>query len=239
MNNDERKELEKIAENSKYAEGMTGAGTIAYSYSIFSRYVKHKTTLELGPAEGVMTELLVKSGNDVTCVDGSEKFASELKKKWPKINVYCELFEEFQVNKTFDNVFLGHVLEHVEDPKHILQKCKSWMTRESMIFAAVPNAHSIHRQAAVLMRILSCEKDMSELDIHHGHRRVFDPFEFRKVFIDAGFEIIAHGGYWLKPISNLQIEQSWTKEMLLAFMQLGERYPDIAAEQYVVAKLKL
>ena len=43
------------------------------------------------------------------------------------------------------------------------------------------------------------------------------------------------GGYWLKPIANSQIEQSWTPEMLEAFMQLGEQYPDIAAEIYVIA----
>ena len=43
------------------------------------------------------------------------------------------------------------------------------------------------------------------------------------------------GGYWIKPLSNGQIEQNWTAEMLEAFMELGERYPDIAGEIYVVA----
>jgi hypothetical protein len=37
-------------------------------------------------------------------------------------------------------------------------------------------------------------------------------------------------------VSNKQIEANWTPEMLDAFMQLGERYPDIAGEIYVVAR---
>ena len=52
----------------------------------------------------------------------------------------------------------------------------------------------------------------------------------------VGLEIEAFGGYWLKPLSNGQIEQDWTPQMVEAFMKLGERYPDIAAEIYVVAR---
>ena len=36
-------------------------------------------------------------------------------------------------------------------------------------------------------------------------------------------------------MSNRQIEEAWTPPMLAAFMELGERYPEIAAEIYVVA----
>jgi hypothetical protein len=72
--------------------------------------------------------------------------------------------------------------------------------------------------------------------MHHGHRRVFNPESFRRCFLAAGLAIEVFGGYWLKPVSNAQIEATWTSQMLEAFMQLGERYPDIAAEIYVVAR---
>ena len=61
------------------------------------------------------------------------------------------------------------------------------------------------------------------------------PESFHRCFVDAGLAIEKSGGYWLKPLSNRQIEATWTPQMLDAFMQLGERYPDIAAEIYVVA----
>ena len=105
------------------------------------------------------------------------------------------------------------------------------------MIAAVPNSKSVHRQAAVLMGLLAREDSLNEMDIHHGHRRVFNPESFKEVFIKAGMRIRDYGGYWLKPVSNAQIEQSWTPEMLHAFMLLGERYPDIAAEIYVVADI--
>jgi hypothetical protein len=76
---------------------------------------------------------------------------------------------------------------------------------------------------------------MNEADIHHGHRRVFNPELFRNVFVEAGLRVDVFGGYWLKPISNGQLETTWSLVMLDAFMQLGERYPDIAGEIYVVA----
>jgi hypothetical protein len=78
---------------------------------------------------------------------------------------------------------------------------------------------------------------MNDMDRHHGHRRVFNPETFRQAFTQAGLNIEIFGGYWLKPVSNKQIEDNWTPEMLDAFMQLGERYPDVAGEIYVIAGL--
>ena len=85
------------------------------------------------------------------------------------------------------------------------------------------------------MGMLPTEDTMNDLDRHHGHRRVFNPEGFRNAFTQAGLKIEVFGGYWIKPLSNRQIEETWSAEMVEAFMQLGERYPDIAAENYVVA----
>ena len=129
------------------------------------------------------------------------------------------------------------MLEHVADPVQILSLAKTWLNPEGRILAAVPNARSVHRQAAVLMGLLPFEEAMNENDQHHGHRRVFTPETFRNAFLQAGLRIEIFGGYWLKPISSRQIEETWTPEMLDGFMQLGERYPDIAGEIYVIARL--
>ena len=53
--------------------------------------------------------------------------------------------------------------------------------------------------------------------------------------MQVGVSIVIVGGYWLKPRSNQQIEDSWTPSMIEVFMQLGERYPDIAGEIYILA----
>lgn len=230
----ELKRLETIAENPLYAAGVN-SDMVEYSYRVFARHMRNGATLELGPAEGVMTDRLARRAGHLTVVEGSATFCNQLRNRHPGITVVNALFENFEPKRKFDNILLGHVLEHVEDANQILERCRSWLNKGGVLLAAVPNSRSLHRQAAVLMGLLPYESAMNEADRQHGHRRVFDPESFRRCFNKARFSVEMFGGYWLKPVSNAQIATDWTPAMIQAFMQLGERYPDIAAEIYVVA----
>lgn len=237
MSREEKAQLERISSASLYAAGANSA-MVSYSFKIAERYLIGDNLLEMGPAEGVMTELLATTGKKMTLVEGSGSFCDDLRRRFSQATVVHALFEEFQPDELFDNIILGHVLEHVQDPVEILSRAKRWLKpRAARLFAAVPNARSLHRQAAVIMGLLSKEDALNEMDIHHGHRRVFNPESFRNCFYQAGLKIDVFGGYWLKPVSNRQIQETWTDAMLNAFMQLGERYPDIAGEIYIVASL--
>ena len=231
---DELARLERIAAQSLYAAGVN-ADTVRYSFRVFERYLRGDSILEMGPAEGVMTEFLAQTGKALTVVEGSRAFCESLASRFPAARVVQSLFEDFVPESRFDNIVFGHVLEHVEDPIRIVRNAATWLAPGGRILAAVPNSRSLHRQAAVLMGLLPAEDALNDLDLHHGHRRVFNPESFRHCFIASGLDVEIFGGYWLKPVSNRQIEQDWTPEMLGAFMRLGERYPDIAAEIYVIA----
>lgn len=233
----ERENLEEISKRSLYSAGAY-ATSIDYCFSVFSRFIRGDTLLEMGPAEGAMTERLAGLGKRLTLVEGSQTFSDSLRKRFPQAEVVCALFEEFQPRSRFDNIILGHVLEHVEDPASMVRQAGSWLQPGGRILAAVPNCRSIHRQAGVLMGLLKSEDDFNDLDRYHGHRRVFNPESFRACFTQADLQIECFGGYWLKPLSSGQIEEQWTPSMLDAFMRLGERYPDIACEIYVVARSK-
>jgi 2-polyprenyl-3-methyl-5-hydroxy-6-metoxy-1,4-benzoquinol methylase len=209
---------------------------VQYSYGVARRWIRGPQVLELGPAEGHMTDALVIDGFDVTVVEGSQRFCDEIGARHPSVKVVHSIFEDFVSEPIFDTVVLGHVLEHVDDPVDILRRLGGWLAPGGRVFAAVPNARSLHRQAAVIMGLLGREDELNETDHSIGHRRVFNPESFRGVFTEAGLRIEYFGGYWLKPLSNGQIEANWTSEMIDAFVQLGERYPDIAAEMYVVAR---
>ncbi len=230
----ERERLDSVAQKSLYTT-FSNSMTIEYCYEVYSRFLKEGNVLELGPAEGLMTAHLVKNNCDLTVVDGSEEFCNQLKNKFPGVEVVCDLFENYIPSIKFSNILLGHVLEHVNDPVEILKLTKEWLAPKGIVLAAVPNSRSLHRQASVIMGLQTTEDAMSELDYHHGHRRIYNPESFRSAFINAGLKVEHFGGYWLKPISNSQIHSSWTRDMLYAFMKLGERYPDIAGEIYVVA----
>jgi 2-polyprenyl-3-methyl-5-hydroxy-6-metoxy-1,4-benzoquinol methylase len=232
--NSENKRLDNVAENSLYLT-MSNKMMIEYCHEVFRRHLIEGNVLEMGPAEGLMTNFLYQNFDEITLLDGSKVFCDALASKFPNALVVNLLFEEFNPTTKYDNIVLGHVLEHVSDPALLLKQIRNWLSPKGLILAAVPNSQSLHRQAAVLMNLIQTEKEMSELDYHHGHRRIYDPFSFRSEFLTAGLEIQHYGGYWLKPVSNAQIHASWTDEMLLSFMKLGERYPDIAGEIYIVA----
>ncbi len=235
----EHEYLESVAKSLDYAyiEGVN-LDTVQYSGKVFARYLRDgESILELGPAEGNMTDILYpRFSGDYMVVDAVASYIEDLKRKYPDIKGEAALFEEYQPGRLFDSIVLGHVLEHVENPVDILARCKSWLKSEGKIMVSVPNCNSIHRQAAVLMGLQTSVNDLSEMDRTHGHRRVYSRQELSDDFKNAGFHIIEMGGYWLKPLSNAQLEASWTKEMIDAFMVLGERYPEIAAEIYVIAE---
>ena len=234
MNSEEKDSLQGISERSLYSVGIM-PDAMRYCFRILKRFLRQGSVLEMGPAEGVMTEQLVSLGLPLTVVEGSGLFCEDLRKRFPALRVVHALFEDFEPEQPFANVVMGHVLEHVQDPVSLLKKVRNWMTNDGVVFCAVPNARSLHRQAATMMGLLPKEDALNALDLHHGHRRVFTPETLRNVFYEAGFRIEVFGGYFLKPISNGQIESNWTPEMVDAFLQLGERYPDIAGEIYVVA----
>lgn len=231
---EEHERLAAIAADSWYGKGVNAA-TVAYSVRIFSRHWRPGSCLELGPAEGLATAELVTYFDDLTCVDGATVFCEALRVRHPAAHVHCALFEDFETSRRFDNIVLGHVLEHVADPISILSRARSWLAPGGRVFGAVPNARSLHRQMAVAMGLLPTEHTLNDTDLHHGHRRVYDPESFRRDFASAGLQVELFGGYWMKPVSNSQIEASWSPAMLEAAMFVGERYPDIAAEIYVVA----
>jgi 2-polyprenyl-3-methyl-5-hydroxy-6-metoxy-1,4-benzoquinol methylase len=232
----ERAILETIASDSWYLE-PTALATIQYSFAVFRRQIRPgDRVLEMGPAEGTMTELLLNCGIDLEVVEGSSTFAGILRERFPSLTVNEALFEEFVPAQKLDVIILGHVLEHVDDPVAILRRLGDWLVPETgRVLVAVPNARSLHRQAAVIMGLIPSEYTMSEKDHHHGHRRIYNPEMLRTDFIAAGLRIEFFGGYWMKPLPDRQLEAQWSPEQLLAFMTLGERYPDIAAELVVVA----
>jgi 2-polyprenyl-3-methyl-5-hydroxy-6-metoxy-1,4-benzoquinol methylase len=180
--------------------------------------------------------LLVAHFDDLTCVDGAEVFCRDLRERYPGVSVECALLEDYEPRRTHDNIVLGHVLEHVDDPVRVLSRVKGWLNPRGRVFAAVPNARSLHRQMGVVMNLLATEHTLNDVDRHHGHRRVYDPESFRRDFAAAGLHVELSGGYWIKTVANHQIEAHWTPDMIEAAMVVGERYPDIAAEIYIVAR---
>lgn len=230
----ELQRLEDCARDGIYSAGVNTA-TNLYSAAIFKRWWHGASVLEMGCGDGNTTRLLLKDFRDVTVIDGSQILIDKLAAEFGNVTAVSELFERWQPGRQFDTIVLNHTLEHVADPVATLTSAAAWLAPGGVVCASVPNARSVHRQAAVLLGMLPVEDAPTPADLRAGHRRVCTPESFRAMFGAAGLKVMYSGGYWLKPVSNAQTDAWFTDEMVQAFLVLGERYPDIAAETYVIA----
>lgn len=212
---------------------------IKLRYDYLSKSFKGKSCLELGCADGEGTKILLNYFDRIVGVDGSERLIKKARKeiKNKKVDFVVSYFESLNLNEKFDTVFLGHILEHVEDPVRVIFSAKKFLRKKSVMLVDVPNALSVHRQVGVLMGMLSSVYSLNEADISIGHRRVYDLNKLEEDVKKAGMKVVETGGLFLKPLSNSQLEKILDKKGIVAFNEVGKRYPNIAAEIYVICSL--
>lgn len=206
---------------------------IQLRYRTIRPHFRGTTALELGSADGVMTRLLYRDFSRLTVVDAAGQLLDAIAPQANLVKVHS-LFEDFRPTETFDTVILDHILEHVEEPVKILNLATSWLSGSGALILGVPNANSIHRLAAVKMGLLSHQTQLNTRDIALGHRRVFTSSSLKELIQLAGLRIEIFGGVFLKPLSNGQIQDHWTPEMIEGFFKLGEEFPEYCADLFAV-----
>ena len=109
-------------------------------YSYFRPFLdKKKNILDIGSGTGVSCILLEKKGYNVTGVDPDPKNAELINSKLKKGKCINSYFEDLKIENKIDVVWLTHVIEHLEQPDILLEKCKEWIGPEGIICIAVPD----------------------------------------------------------------------------------------------------
>jgi SAM-dependent methyltransferase len=209
---------------------------------IKKRYLEHKKyfigkkCLELGPAEGIMTKLLLQDFDKVTVIEGSKMLLDKIKnnKKLEKIH---GLFEEVSLNSKFDTIIADHIFEHVDNPLELLNIIKQYMKKNSRLIIGVPNANSFHRILGEKLGMLKSRYSLNNRDLEQGHQRVFDIQSLTNLVESCGYKVLFQGGLLFKPLSFKQLETLFTKTQLDAFFELGEIFQDNAAEITLVVSI--
>jgi len=206
---------------------------IRFRYETIKPKLVGSRGLELGPAEGEMTQFLISDFEQLTIVEGAADLLAQIPEHANLIKVHA-LFDEFQPTQPFDSIILEHILEHVDDPVSLLIRVKNWLSTDGRLFLGVPNGNSIHRLVAVKMGLLDHPCQLNSRDHALGHRRVYTPDTFRFDIEKSGLSVIEMGGVYFKPLSNGQIQDHWSEEMIRGFYELGKDFPEYAAEIYAV-----
>jgi len=180
-----------------------------------------------------MTKHLIDNFKEIHLIEGSKELLEKIP-DYENLKKVHSLFEDYETDSKYDTIIMSHVLEHIENPVGVLKKIHNWLAKDGVFLVSVPNAKSIHRMAAVEMGLLESIYSLNARDKELGHYRVYDLDKLEDDIKDAGFSIIKTGGIFLKPLSNKQIEDNWTDEMIEGFYKLGHVFTDNCAEIYIV-----
>ena len=117
---------------------------IRYRYETLKAHLQGPEGLELGPAEGEMSQFLANDFEKLTVVDGSGELLEKIT-PLPNLKKVHSLFEEFKPDGRYNTIIMEHILEHVDSPTELLIKVKDWLMPSGKILIGVPNGNSIHR----------------------------------------------------------------------------------------------
>lgn len=204
------------------------------------RFKTDGATLELGAYKGDMTEQLLDYFGQLDVIEGSPILADEIRARFgDRVQVTTGLFEDVTPSKPYDNIFLVHTLEHLDDPVPVLTRIGTWLERDGLLFVAVPNANALSRQIAVHMGLIAHNSAVTPGEFEHGHRRTYSLDTVVAEVRAAGLRVVDFGGVIVKPLANFQFDRALeegivSKEYVEGCDSLAMVYPDFASTVFVV-----
>jgi len=233
---DESKRVESVSDWYLQEQNDFDKRLIGFRHKTLKPFLIGPEGLELGPAEGQMTQFLKDDFLRLTVVDGASTLLNQIP-DYSNVTKIHSLFENFEPDRLFNTIVMEHILEHIDSPVDLLKRAATWLAPGGRILAGVPNGNSIHRLAAVKMGLLKHQCELNTRDIAQGHRRVYTHNSFKLDIETSGLSVVEMGGVFFKPLSNQQIQDNWTEDMIIGFYELGKDFKEYAADIYAVCAL--
>ena len=237
--------------NKEYQDNINRKYSYEFDYLMHKWIIKelkphfygNKNCLELGCYKGHFTSLLSKYFDSVVAVEGSLDLYQELKinlRNFLNIEIVNQMFETYKPLEKFDNIFLVHVLEHVEDQNRLLKRIKKWLSPEGKLFIVVPNARALSRQIAVSADIIEYNSAVTEGEFQHGHRITYSLDTLIHEVKSSGLNVYEFGGIFVKGLANFQLDKAINAgivddKYLNGCLKLSKIYPDLCSSIYTVS----
>ncbi|QMS86680.1 class I SAM-dependent methyltransferase [Nostoc edaphicum CCNP1411] len=211
-----------------------------YTIEWVKKHLQGKTQiLELGYGEGIFTNALVHDNYNVTLVEGSSVLIDKAKENFGQQVDYIHcLFEDYVPVKKFDAILALHVLEHIDQPRVLLNQMKQWINDDGVIIVIVPNQNSIHRKLAVIMGLQPALDTLSQRDLLVGHQRVYSLETLEADIKATDYHVIDTTGFFLKVLPNSMMLE-YSQDLLMALNEISNSISkDLLANIGVVAQIK-
>jgi 2-polyprenyl-3-methyl-5-hydroxy-6-metoxy-1,4-benzoquinol methylase len=201
-----------------------------YPHRVTNKMVGN-SLLELGIGHGYTTKIFSKKVRRHVVIEGSQLIIDKFKKDFGphNVDIIHHYFEDFMTDEKFDNIVMGFVLEHVDNPGLILKKFSRFLKKNGKIFVAVPNSEALNRRLGYHAGLLDRLESLSDSDRALGHKRYFNLKMLNALAKKSG--LVAHSveGLFLKPITTNQIQQlKLGQKVLDAMMKVGIDYPQLS-----------
>jgi len=210
-----------------------------YAKRIMRKIPAQESVLDLGIGHGITTNLFYKFFADYTVVDASEDVISLYKQNFPgsPAEIVKSYFESYSPIKYYNNIIMGFILEHVDNPLQILKHYSHFLPPGGKIYVIVPNSESLNRLAGHYAGLISDLSLLSEHDLLCGHKRYYNLNTLYELVTKAGYAIESVEGIYLKPLSSAQM-QTLDTPIIDAFCQIGIKYPEISCAIMLCLTLK-
>jgi SAM-dependent methyltransferase len=131
--------------------------------------------LELGLGHGYSTDYFSRNFSPYRVLEGSPEMIARFRTRFRSegVEIVQGYFENYDTSERFDNIGMGFILEHVDDPGLILRRYRDFLTPGGSVFVAVPNSESLHRRFGRAAGLLGDLEQLSEADASFGHKRYF------------------------------------------------------------------
>ena len=209
----------------------------------FEPFFRPGSLLELGSFKGDFTPLFRTHFDDITCVEVSGDSIEQAQRKLgDEVQFVHSKFETASLPRRYDNIVMTHVLEHLDDPVHVLKRVNDeWLADGGRFFLVCPNANAPSRQIAVKMGLISHNAAVTPAEADHGHRCTYTLDTLEHDAVAAGLNVTLRSGIFFKALANFQWDALLktdiiSNEYLEGCYMLGQQYPDLCSSIFLMCE---
>lgn len=172
--------------------------------------------IELGAGDGAFSSRLADLGYDVVAVDLAEPERPDRRVRWVSRDLN-DNFSRALRTRPFNAVCLVEVIEHVENPWHLLREARQLVGDDGILLITTPNTASFLSRLLFLLRGRFHQFDLPDLE--YGHISPLSPYEIRLIAGRAGWTVLEQRPAGYLPVVDL--ERLTLKALLWNIMRLG------------------
>ena len=143
-------------------------------------YTSGRKLLDVGVGGGELIAAALELGFDVEGVEISKRQVQEIKKML-RVEIHCTDFLDFNSSNQFDIITMGDVIEHVKDPIAAIEKAKTLLAENGVLWLSTPNFESGFSRIMGFRDPMWCEP---------YHITYFCYTGLKKLLLEHGFEVL-------------------------------------------------